>query len=183
MSRFRHDGENIIMGGLTIPLSLFLVLEPGYKYPNDLLIMIYDGKSRNYRTKNGSWVVPGRWEEGERYILRLSDFSKLLQIVNREDYISAKEFKKNTSTASELRKSEYPSIESLVVALWERIVENRESATNELQAQREAIKAKYPLEEPVNVELHKRDNLNEGGTEGVRPKSKRAPRSRSKHSG
>lgn len=47
----------------------------------------------------------------------------------------------------------------------------------------EVALAKYPLEEPVNVELHKRDDLNEGGTEGVRPKSKRAPRRRSEHNG
>jgi hypothetical protein len=47
----------------------------------------------------------------------------------------------------------------------------------------EVAKAKYPLEEPVNVQLQQRDDLNAGGTEGVRPKSKRAPRRRSEHNG
>jgi hypothetical protein len=183
MAAFKHDGENIVIGGLTIPLSAFLVLEPGYKYPSDLIAMIYDGKSRQYKAKSGSWIVPGRWEDGERYIRRSSDFAKLVEMIRKDDRKTVDEFTKNTSTSSQLRKTEYPSIESLIVALWEKVVEKRDDAAKELQAKREAVKAKYPLEEPVNVELQQRDNLIEGGTEGVRPKSKRTPRSRNKHSG
>lgn len=183
MILFKHEGDSITVGGFTLPVNLFKVLEPDYTQPADLVVMYYDGKTREYRTKNKSWSIPGAWKDGERYHSRQRDFRNLVNIVNHEEIEDRNRVKTLLSTQIDLRKAEYPSIESLVVALWEKVVENRDDAANSLQAQREAIKAKYPLEEPVNVELHKRDNLNEGGTEGVRPKSKRAPRSRSKHSG
>jgi len=44
------------------------------------------------------------------------------------------------------RAAEYPSIESLVVALWESVVEERLAPAIELQAKRQAIKDKYPKE-------------------------------------
>ena len=42
------------------------------------------------------------------------------------------------------RKAEYPSIDELVVALWECVVEERMAAVTQLEAQRQTIKAKYP---------------------------------------
>ena len=42
------------------------------------------------------------------------------------------------------RAAEYPSIESLVVALWEGVVEERMSAVTALEAIRQEIKARYP---------------------------------------
>lgn len=44
------------------------------------------------------------------------------------------------------RKAKYPSIEKLVVALWESVVEERLAPAIELQAKRQAIKNKYPKE-------------------------------------
>jgi len=44
------------------------------------------------------------------------------------------------------RAAEYPSIEALVVALWESVVEERLAPAIELQAKRQAIKDKYPKE-------------------------------------
>jgi len=42
------------------------------------------------------------------------------------------------------RAAEYPSIESLVVALWEGVVEERMAAVTQLETLRQAVKAKYP---------------------------------------
>jgi fatty acid/phospholipid biosynthesis enzyme len=42
------------------------------------------------------------------------------------------------------RQSEYPSINDLIVALWENVVEERASAVVSLEADRQAVKAKYP---------------------------------------
>ena len=42
------------------------------------------------------------------------------------------------------RAAEYPSIEALVVALWEGVVEERMAAVTQLEALRQAVKAKYP---------------------------------------
>jgi hypothetical protein len=47
-------------------------------------------------------------------------------------------------TYAEQRAKEYPSADALIVALWERIVEGRPEASVAIQAQRAAIKAKYP---------------------------------------
>ena len=42
------------------------------------------------------------------------------------------------------RKAEYPSIDELVVALWENVVEERAASVIALETKRQEIKAKYP---------------------------------------
>jgi hypothetical protein len=42
------------------------------------------------------------------------------------------------------RQSEYPSIDDLVVAMWEGVVEERMAAVTRLEGLRQAIKTKYP---------------------------------------
>jgi NADPH:quinone reductase-like Zn-dependent oxidoreductase len=42
------------------------------------------------------------------------------------------------------RLEEYPSVDSLVVALWEGVVEERMAAVTQLEIKRQAVKAKYP---------------------------------------
>ena len=42
------------------------------------------------------------------------------------------------------RKAEYPSIDELVVALWEGVVEERMAAVTSLEGKRQAVKTKYP---------------------------------------
>ena len=42
------------------------------------------------------------------------------------------------------RKAEYPSIDELVVALWENVVEERTAAVISLETKRQAVKTKYP---------------------------------------
>lgn len=42
------------------------------------------------------------------------------------------------------RAAEYPSIEAIVVALWEGVVEERMAAVTKLETLRQAVKAKYP---------------------------------------
>ena len=48
---------------------------------------------------------------------------------------------------SRKRKAEYPSIDELVVALWEGVVEERMAAVTRLEGQRQAVKAMYPKDE------------------------------------
>lgn len=82
---FKHDKDNIYLNGFKIPLGLFRSLEPAYQYPNDLIVMFYDGNRRHYRTKNTSWTVVGVWQDGDRYLSRIDDFSRLLAGVNKEN--------------------------------------------------------------------------------------------------
>jgi hypothetical protein len=42
------------------------------------------------------------------------------------------------------RKEEYPSVDELVVALWEGVVEERMQAVTQVEIKRQAVKAKYP---------------------------------------
>ena len=42
------------------------------------------------------------------------------------------------------RQVEYPSINELIVALWENVVEERAASVISLEAARQAIKTKYP---------------------------------------
>ena len=42
------------------------------------------------------------------------------------------------------RQAEYPSINELVVALWEGVVEERMASVTALEGLRQAVKAKYP---------------------------------------
>jgi hypothetical protein len=46
-----------------------------------------------------------------------------------------------------LRKHEYPSIDELVVALWEGVVEERMASVTALEGLRQAVKDKYPKPE------------------------------------
>ena len=42
------------------------------------------------------------------------------------------------------RLEEYPSIDELIVALWEGVVEERMAAVTSLEGKRQAVKTKYP---------------------------------------
>jgi len=42
------------------------------------------------------------------------------------------------------RQEEYPSIDELIVALWENVVEERTAAVISLEGKRQAVKTKYP---------------------------------------
>jgi len=47
-------------------------------------------------------------------------------------------------TYDQLRKNEYPSIDELIVALWEGVVEERMESVVALETLRQAVKTKYP---------------------------------------
>jgi len=42
------------------------------------------------------------------------------------------------------RQSEYPSLNELIVALWENVIEERAASVIELEAKRQDVKTKYP---------------------------------------
>jgi hypothetical protein len=81
---FKHEGDNIFLNGLKIPISVFKILEPSYASPSDLVVMFYDGKRRNYRTKTQSWNIAGSWRQGDRYLLRIEEYRKLMQQLTLE---------------------------------------------------------------------------------------------------
>ena len=50
----------------------------------------------------------------------------------------------DVSTYASNRRYEYPSIDDLIVALWENVVEDRMESATALETLRQAVKAKYP---------------------------------------
>ena len=50
----------------------------------------------------------------------------------------------DTRTYAEKRQAEYPSINELIVALWEGVVEERMASVTALEGLRQAVKTKYP---------------------------------------
>jgi hypothetical protein len=50
----------------------------------------------------------------------------------------------NANEYQRQRASAYPAIDELVVALWEKIVEGRETNISELEQIRQAVKERYP---------------------------------------
>ena len=47
-------------------------------------------------------------------------------------------------TYDQKRKGEYPSLDELIVALWEGVVEERMASVTQLEAERQAVKARHP---------------------------------------
>jgi hypothetical protein len=50
----------------------------------------------------------------------------------------------DVSTYASNRRYEYPSLDDLIVALWEGVVEERMASVTALEGVRQAVKAKYP---------------------------------------
>ena len=50
----------------------------------------------------------------------------------------------DVSTYASNRKYEYPSVDDLIVALWENVVEGRTESATALETLRQAVKSKYP---------------------------------------
>ncbi len=82
---FKHDKDIIFLNGLKIPLKVFKMLEPSYQYPKDLVVMFYDGNRKNYRTKHGSWSIAGNCPQCDRYLTRISEFSRLMSQIEIEN--------------------------------------------------------------------------------------------------
>ena len=104
-------------------------------------------------------VHDGRPFKGNVVILRLSDMAEIPSDQNNMDYQKYLSWKalggkaevfddSRVPTTDDLRKSEYDkqgaSTDALVVALWEKIVEDRPEAADALQAIRDQVKLDIP---------------------------------------
>lgn len=179
MATFKHIGDKIHIDDLVVPLSLFKVLEPNYRYGENTEMLIYNNGNLRVRV-GGNTINSGGWPEGDRYISRKNDFTTLLKMTLKEESQINKEVE-SLREPETCRKNEYPTVEEIVVALWEKVVEKKsdaESGVDSLQAKRVEIKNKYPLKETTDGS----DKV-EGSTETVLPKGTRRTRNRSKHSG
>jgi hypothetical protein len=156
-----HSGDFLIDGKL-IRASAFMMLEPNYSEPIGTLYLKYenDGSTpyRMVKTKETQYKIFGVWQDGERYCKRINDLNKLSfsieTSINSEEAEISEDIKtaltqKKILSYSDKRKLEYPSIEELVVAMWENLIEKKtktDSGVSELQKLRKQIRDKYPSE-------------------------------------
>jgi len=100
----------------------------------DVLIRIHTGQWFGWSdSKNKVYVnliIHGDQEKPTQEFLE-SELARLQSEHDAQDY-------------ARKRQAEYPSIDDLIVALWENVVEERASAVVSLEADRQAVKTKYP---------------------------------------
>ena len=70
-------------------------------------------------------------------IAQPSDSDVDAEIVRLQAEYDSQEYARN-------RQEEYPSLNELIVALWENVVEERAASVVSIESKRQAIKAKYP---------------------------------------
>ena len=133
---FKHDKNEIFLDGFKVPLDIFMRLEPTYTYPNDLIVMFYDGNRRHYRTKHNSWTVVGKWEDGDRYLTRIDDFFRLLVEVTKENQEVAAEVEaaRKESVSEPDIKAKYPEEDTANVDL-QQLADLKPSRIKRIRAQ------------------------------------------------
>jgi len=88
-------------------------------------------------TMNGEDIDTIEWKGDTTPILNVDILSKQAELQAEYD---AQEYARN-------RQEEYPSLNDLIVALWEGVVEERMASVTALEALRQAVKTKYPKPE------------------------------------
>ena len=93
---------------------------------------IHNGKEYTFGNVEENGVVRELTDEEAIKFAELKD----------SDDVKAAEFQ--TLTWRRNRQAEYPSLDDLIVALWESVVEERMASVTALEALRQAVKTKYP---------------------------------------
>jgi len=100
----------------------------------DVLVTLHSGQWfgwSDYKNKvYENLIIHGDQEKPTQEFLE-SELARLQSEFDAQDY-------------ARNRQAEYPSINDLIVALWENVVEERASAVVSLEADRQAVKTKYP---------------------------------------
>lgn len=153
----RIASGDFIIEGILIKRNIFLLLEPNYSEPEDIISLRYDNTlgsaCRTIITKTKQYKIFGIWLDGERYFRRIYDLKKVSFEEEFEEEISSF-LPKNTNYYRKMRRKEYPPISDLIVALWEKIVvktPNIDSEIEKIENFRKEIKSKYSLENKKNA--------------------------------
>ena len=149
MSKFSHRPDGmIIIDDEFFELSLLQKVFPEYSLPPDMDRRKYtQGESHFVSNGGGVFHLEVPWHLGDKIINKLNDLKQVRSFMEEQEKQEEEESKQlefQFKPYQEKRKSEYPPIEDLVVAMWEYIVEGREMGKDELQVLRNEIKRKYP---------------------------------------
>ena len=85
-----------------------------------------------------------KWSVSSGVVSWLDDSQTEPTTVEINTEIARLEAEHNAQEYARNRQAEYPSINDLIVALWENVIEERAASVIELEAKRQAVKTKYP---------------------------------------
>jgi len=152
---FIYNVSTVRINGEIFSVDDFQKIAPEFKPPKSISNIHYIPSKRHTRIENGiPKNHPVVWDEGDYYISRLSDLKiyinfKETETKKKEEHDSKKPDNKKINPDDPYdtnRKKEYPTIEELVVALWEHVVEGRNLKDSEIETLeniRSAVKNRY----------------------------------------
>ena len=153
---FKHHEDKITINDHVIDFFVFIKLEPEYVMPTKAKTVTYiPGKLYSWTAGDKTHNLGTTWPQGDRYISRLDEFLALQKeedLDNQDTERLIHDEREKRLEYDRKRKLEYPTIEELVVAMWEKLIEKKtldESGVKELQAIRERIKTDYPKSEEL----------------------------------
>ena len=114
MNTFWHSPDDVIeINGEQFDLEIFLEIEPEYSLPEGVVSRKYDGNKHLLYTKDNVSLGEMPWEDGERYINRVSDLNLMIQTMEDDmsevicDYLGVESeediTKENTEELLEVR--------------------------------------------------------------------------------
>ena len=153
---FKHHEDKITINDHVIDFFVFIKLEPEYVMPTKAKTVTYiPGKLYSWTDGDKTHNLGTTWPQGDRYISRLDEFLALQKeedLDNQDTERLIHDEREKRLEYDRKRKLEYPTIEELVVAMWEKLIEKKtldESGVKELQSIRERIKKDYPKSEEL----------------------------------
>ena len=153
---FKHHEDKITINDHVIDFFVFIKLEPEYVMPTKAKTVTYiPGTLYSWTDGDKTHDLGTTWPQGDRYISRLDEFLALQKeedLDNQDTERLIHDEREKRLEYDRKRKLEYPTIEELVVAMWEKLIEKKtldESGVKELQAIRERIKTDYPKSEEL----------------------------------
>jgi len=142
MNTFWHSPDDVIeINGEQFDLEIFLEVEPEYSLPEGVVSRKYDGTKHLLYTKDNVSLGEMPWEDGERYINRVSDLNLMIQTMEDDN-----KYVQTLRNAQPLTKeTEYPCTHELIIAMWKHFVEGKpaEETINIVQEKRLKVKEKY----------------------------------------
>lgn len=110
------------------------------EYKNQPWICVGDGNTYNEMC----WGKNECWVKFRMELDRESDIPKPTEEHLQQLWDEKYELEYLNSIIVNKRKSEYPAMDELIVALWEKIVEGKDDLVNQIQEKRQLIKDTYP---------------------------------------
>lgn len=160
----RNPDGNFVINGTPISRTIFCAMEPSYTEMENMEYLRYtENGPRKIVCLGKHHLIEGVWEDGERYMNRVSDYVQASAIVENDAFGNEEQIRslvEMNETPRGKRRREYPPIEDLVIALWENLIEKKskkDSGVEQIQKLRKAVKAKYPTESTDGISTNEEE--------------------------